>query len=131
MHACLKMCSYCYFVPSLPCSQAELLDHSITPCTNPKDFIPDTQNKIYLFYIRMEHAHDYVTWTNVARCFRIWDLDARGFHKTLWRMWVKGNHVIYIGCPASPYCNQKPSNVEPIYMPKKETRPSDENFFAK
>jgi len=112
-------------------SEAELLDHSRTPCTNPKDFIPDTKNKIYLFYIRMEGPHDYLTWTNVARCFRIWDLDARGFHNGLWRMWVKGNHVIYIGCPVSPYCNKKPSDVEPIYMPNKETRPSDENFFAK
>ncbi|CAH3155683.1 unnamed protein product, partial [Porites evermanni] len=58
-------------------SQAELLDHSRTPCTNPKDFVPDTQNKIYLFYIRMDRPNDYTTWINVARCFRIWDLDAR------------------------------------------------------
>ncbi|KAL9957754.1 hypothetical protein ACROYT_G034692 [Oculina patagonica] len=112
-------------------SQAELLDHLRTPCTNSKDFVPDTRNKIYLFYIRMDHAEDYTTWINVARCFKIWDLDARGFHKSLWRMWIKGNHVMYVGCPASPYCNHRPTNIEPIYMPNTETRPSDENFFAK
>ena len=112
-------------------SQAEVLDHSRTPCTNPKDFIPDTKDKIYVFYIRMEHPKDYTTWINVARCFRIWDLEARGFHKSLWRMWIKGNHVLYVGCPASPYCSHKPTNVEAIYMPNKETRPPDNNFFAK
>jgi len=112
-------------------SQAELLNHSRTPCTNPKDFVPDTKNKIYLFYIRMDHPKDYTTWINVARCFRLWDLDTRGFHKSLWRMWVKGNHVLYMGCPASPYCSHKPTDLQPIYMPNKETRPPDENFFAR
>lgn len=112
-------------------SQAELLNHSQTPCTNPKDFVPDTKDKIYLFYMRMDHTRDYTTWINVARCFRIWDLDARGFHKGLWRMWVKGNHLLYIGCPISPYCSHKPDHLQPIYMPNTETRPSDENFFAR
>lgn len=111
--------------------QAELLNHSQTPCTNPKDFVPDTKGKIYLFYMRMDHTRDYTTWINVARCFRIWDLDARGFHKGLWRMWVKGNHLLYIGCPISPYCSHKPDHLQPIYMPNTETRPSDENFFAR
>lgn len=112
-------------------SQAKLLNHSQTPCTNPKDFVPDTKDTIYLFYMRMDHTTDYTTWINVARCFRIWDLDARGFHKGLWRMWVKGNHLLYIGCPISPYCSYKPNNLEPIYMPNTETRPADENFFAR
>lgn len=112
-------------------SQAEVLDHSRTPCTNPKDFIPDTKDKVYVFYIRMEQPKDYTTWINVARCFRIWDLEARGFHKSLWRMWIKGNHVLYVGCPASPYCSHKPTNVDAIYMPNKETRPPDDRFFAK
>ena len=119
--------NYLYFRFFSPLSQAELLDHSRTPCTNPKDFVPDTKNKIYLFYIRMDRSNDYTTWINVARCFRIWDLDARGFHKSLWRMWVKGNHVLYIGCPASPYCTHKPNDSKPIYMPNRETRPADEN----
>lgn len=37
---------------------------------------------------------------------------------------------MYVGCPASPYCSHKPADVVPIYMPNKETRPPDENFFA-
>ena len=100
--------------------KAVVLDHSRTPCTNPNDFIPLTKNKIYVFYIRMDSINDFTTWSNVANCLKIWDLDPRGFHKRLWRLWLKDNHVLIVGCPVSPYCNYKPSRLQPIHITKKK-----------
>ena len=37
----------------------------------------------------------------------MWDLDARGFHKSTWRFWIKKNHILAVGCPASEYCKNK------------------------
>ena len=100
-------------------SQAETLDHNKTPCSNPQDFIPDTEGKLFVFYIKMMHSADFETWMNIASCFHMWDLDARGFHKSMWRFWIKKNHILVIGCPSSEYCSHKPVNLEPIYIPKK------------
>lgn len=67
------------------------------PCN--KDFVPNTkvsifltgasgthshvqfQGKIYTMYISKNSRTDYDTWMGVAKCFKLWDLDARGFHK--------------------------------------------------
>jgi beta-1,2-N-acetylglucosaminyltransferase len=106
---------------------AKLLDHKKTPCSDLKNFVPNTRGKIYIFYISMNHKRDHQTWTNVARCFTIWDLDVRGFHKSLFRLWYKKNHIIVVGCPASKYCSLKPDNIVPIDMPKDEKRPKDED----
>ena len=84
---------------------AKLLNHAKNPCSHLKDFVPDTEG--------------------MARCFRMWDLDARGFHKSTWRFWIKKNHILAVGCPASEYCKNKPQELEPIYLPNKETRPKD------
>jgi len=105
--------------------EAKLLNHSKNPCTNLKDFVPDTTGETYLFYLRMDNPRDYTTWSNVARCFRMWDLDPRGFHKSTWRFWIKKNHILAVGCPASVYCKNKPQELQPIYLPNKETRPKD------
>ena len=102
---------------------AEILDHKKNPCSNPHDFVPDTKDKTYVFYIQMQRVDDWTTWQNIARCFSLWDLDVRGFHKDMWRFWIKKNHILVVGCPASPYCYHKPSDLEPIYLPEKETRP--------
>ena len=37
------------------------------------------------------------------QCFRIWDLDARGYHNSMWRMRMKGSDVMVIGVPNSEY----------------------------
>ena len=39
------------------------------------------QGKVYTLYISKNSRHDYDTWMAVAKCFKLWDLDARGFHK--------------------------------------------------
>ena len=66
----------------------------------------------------MDTKTDFTTWSNVARCFSMWDLDARGFHKQ------EKSHLT-VGRPASEYCKNKPQELEPIYLPNKETRPKD------
>ncbi|EDO45873.1 predicted protein [Nematostella vectensis] len=107
-------------------TSATLLDHDTTPCANPKSFVPDTKEKTYVFYIAMKQHGDWKTWNNVARCFRMWDLDVRGFHKSMFRFWIKENHIIVVGCPSSPYCVHKPANISPISMLKTEKRPADD-----
>uniref|UniRef100_A0A8C0GZ43 Protein O-linked-mannose beta-1,2-N-acetylglucosaminyltransferase n=1 Tax=Chelonoidis abingdonii TaxID=106734 RepID=A0A8C0GZ43_CHEAB len=101
-------------------SEATVLDHSKNPCED--SFLPDTEGKTYVMYIRMEHEADFTTWTQLAKCLHIWDLDVRGNHKGLWRLFRKKNHVLVVGVPASPYSLKKPSTVTPIFMepPAKE-----------
>ncbi|XP_062507410.1 protein O-linked-mannose beta-1,2-N-acetylglucosaminyltransferase 1-like [Corticium candelabrum] len=99
-------------------SSAEVLDHSKLPCN--EDFVPDTTDKTYVFYILMNEATDYHMWMQVAKCFQLWDLDARGFHRGLWRFFMKSNHILVVGAPYSPYSVMKPSSVKPIYMEKKK-----------
>ena len=35
----------------------------------------------HVMYIRMAHETDFAAWLALAKCWHIWDLDARGFHK--------------------------------------------------
>lgn len=80
---------------------AVVLDHSKSPCE--ENFIPDTRDLIYVMFIKMDSGRDYTTWLQVAKCFKIWDLDARGFHKSMWRFFMKGNQLLVVGVPHSPY----------------------------
>ena len=41
----------------------------------------------------------------------MWDLDARGFHKGMWRFWIKKNHILTVGCPASVYCKKQEPRI--------------------
>lgn len=52
-------------------------------------------------YIRQDD--NYSTWLEVARCLKIWDLDGRGFHKGLWRLFLNGHHLLVVQVPSSPY----------------------------
>lgn len=100
--------------------KAEVLDHSKNQCTHKDDFIPNTKEKTYVAYIKMETRTSFDTWSALAGCFKIWDLDVRGFHNGMWRIWAKENHVIFVGVPYSPYAVHKPENITPIYIPKKK-----------
>jgi len=93
---------------------ATVVDHSKSPCEY--NFIPDTKGEIYVMYIKMDDPRDFKTWLQVAKCFKIWDLDARGYHKGMWRIHSKSNQLLVVGVPFSPYSNFKPSNVTPIYL---------------
>lgn len=47
------------------CSEAEVLDHSKNPCED--SFIPDTEGKTYIMFIKMEQEADTSTWTELAK----------------------------------------------------------------
>ncbi|KPP62004.1 Protein O-Mannose beta-1,2-N-acetylglucosaminyltransferase 1-like [Scleropages formosus] len=106
---------------------AELLDHSKNPCLD--SFIPDTEGKTYIMYIKMEQETDATTWTELAKCLHVWDLDVRGNHKGLWRLFRKKNHILVVAVPVSPYSVKKPAHVTPIHLepqPKEEGVPVEQ-----
>lgn len=47
------------------CSEAEVLDHSKDPCED--SFVPDTEGKVYVMFIKMEQEADFTTWTQLAK----------------------------------------------------------------
>lgn len=47
------------------CSEAEVLDHSKNPCED--SFVPDTEGKVYVMFIKMEQEADFTTWTQLAK----------------------------------------------------------------
>nr|AAI29136.1 Zgc:158130 [Danio rerio] len=107
--------------------EAEVLDHSKNPCED--SFIPDTEGKTFVMFIKMEQETDTNTWTELAKCLHVWDLDVRGYHKGLWRLFRKKNHILVVAFPISPYSVKKPSNVTPIHLepaPKEEGPPVEQ-----
>ncbi|KAG5849985.1 protein O-linked-mannose beta-1,2-N-acetylglucosaminyltransferase 1 [Anguilla rostrata] len=101
--------------------EAELLDHTKNPCED--SFVPDSEGKTYVMYIKMEQETDTATWTELAKCLHVWDLDVRGNHKGLWRLFRKRNQVLVVAVPVSPYSVKKPAYVTPIHLeppPKEE-----------
>ncbi|XP_053395814.1 protein O-linked-mannose beta-1,2-N-acetylglucosaminyltransferase 1-like [Mercenaria mercenaria] len=100
-------------------SSAEVLDHSKDPCA--EDFIPqDTDVETFVMYIQMKGPQDFETWKQLAKCYKLWDLDVRGFHKSMWRQYLKGKHLVIVGVPASPYAELKPADITPIDLESKE-----------
>ncbi|KAL4236885.1 Protein O-linked-mannose beta-1 [Mactra antiquata] len=102
---------------------AKVLDHSKDPCVD--DFIPSTQNETYVMYIEMTSATDFDTWKYLAKCYKLWDLDVRGFHKSMWRQFMKDNHLIIVGVPASPYAIFKPEDVKPYLFEDPKKKPKE------
>uniref|UniRef100_A0A4W6EAY3 Protein O-linked-mannose beta-1,2-N-acetylglucosaminyltransferase n=1 Tax=Lates calcarifer TaxID=8187 RepID=A0A4W6EAY3_LATCA len=104
--------------------EAEVLDHTKNPCED--SFLPDSEGKIYVMFIKMETETDTSTWTG---CLHVWDLDVRGYHKGLWRLFRKRNHVLVVAVPISPYSVKKPASVTPIHLeppPKEEGAPVEQ-----
>lgn len=94
--------------------RAIVLDHSKSPCE--ENFIPDTKGEVYVMFFKMNGLRDFSTWLQIAKCFKIWDLDPRGYHKSMWRLFMKGNHLLVVGVPNSTYSSFKPAKVTPIYL---------------
>ena len=93
--------------------RSRLLDHNANPCD--ANFIPDTRGEVYTLYISIESQNNFGNWIRLAKCLKLWDLDARGFHKGLWRFWLKGNHVLVIGAPLSSYVERHmPADLLPV-----------------
>ncbi|XP_030583613.1 protein O-linked-mannose beta-1,2-N-acetylglucosaminyltransferase 1 isoform X1 [Archocentrus centrarchus] len=107
--------------------EAEVLDHTKNPCED--SFLPDSEGKIYIMFIKMETETDTSTWTELAKCLHVWDLDVRGYHRGLWRLFRKRNHVLVVAVPISPYSVKKPAIVTPIHLeppPKEEGAPVEQ-----
>ncbi|KAK2504177.1 hypothetical protein MC885_007146 [Smutsia gigantea] len=111
-------------VDSLKKEAYEVEIHSKNPCED--SFLPDTEGHTYVAFIQMEKDDDFTAWTQLAKCLHIWDLDVRGNHRGLWRLFRKKNHFLVVGVPASPYSVKKPSSITPIFLeppPKEEGAP--------
>lgn len=95
---------------------AKTLDHSKDPCS--EEFVPKVSDGKFVMYISMNTTTDFVTWKQLAKCYHLWDLDVRGFHKSMWRLFIKGSHVVVVGVPASAYSHLKPADIKPLYIPE-------------
>lgn len=95
---------------------AEIVDHSKDPCKD-KDFIPNTENHTYVFYIHfsLEKSN---TWKRLAECFKLWSLSPRAYHKEMFRFWLMQNKIFVVGS-TSPYAVYMPDNVTPYFLPDK------------
>jgi beta-1,2-N-acetylglucosaminyltransferase len=78
------------------------------------------RKKNNVLYIRMNGRKDYATWLVIAKCLRVWDLDARGYHRGMWRLTVKSRNapLFIVGVPFSDYAKYIPKDVTPIYLDK-------------
>ena len=97
---------------------AEVLNkrnNTISPCS--EDFYSGSKGKVGLLFIKMEHSKDFTSWLALAKCLRIWDLDARGFHRGMWRLHLAGRPLFVIGAPHSPYSEGKmPHGIVPLSL---------------
>jgi len=98
---------------------SHVLDPMISPCLHNFSVpLNNRHNQPNVLYIKMENAKDTETWLQVAKCFHIWDLDARGYHRGMWRMIYKGNPLFIVGVPFSDYTMHKPKTLKPLSLKK-------------
>lgn len=69
-----------------------------------------------VIYIEMIDRHDFGNWMKLAKCWNIWDLDARGQHKSTWRLYLGEEATLIVGVPSSPYSKFKPPNFVPFKL---------------
>ena len=83
--------------------QANVLKNSEeSPCE--EKFWPKSNgNTGNILFISMSHSKDFTSWLALAKCLRVWDLDARGYHKGLWRLHYNQTPLFIVGVPFSPY----------------------------
>lgn len=98
------------------------VDHKLSPC-DPNFFPVVPYGHTHLVCIRMDNLNDYSTWLLFCKCLRIWDLDARGSHKGIWRFHVNGNTPVFVvGVPASPYTAFVSEVILPIDLSPNRSR---------
>ncbi|XP_061192608.1 protein O-linked-mannose beta-1,2-N-acetylglucosaminyltransferase 1-like [Saccostrea echinata] len=100
---------------------AKVVDHTKDPCDS--SLIPKNQDTVHVLYIQMQHPTDFTTWKQLAKCYHLWDLDVRGLHKSMWRLYLNGTPVMLVGVPHSPYHTHKPSNVTPFVLQEPSKKP--------
>ncbi|XP_056019945.1 protein O-linked-mannose beta-1,2-N-acetylglucosaminyltransferase 1-like isoform X2 [Ostrea edulis] len=102
---------------------AKVVDHTKNPCD--ESLIPENKDTVHVMYIEMKDATHFVTWKQLAKCHHLWDLDDRGFHKSMWRLFLNGTPVMLVGVPASPYHSHKPDSVSPFVLQKLSEKPKN------
>lgn len=95
-------------VSSLLCSLADR--------ERPSQMDYQASNASTVIYIEMIDDRDFANWLRLAKCWRIWDLDARGQHRSMWRLFVAGRPTLVVGVPASPYSRFMPAHLSPIRL---------------
>lgn len=70
----------------------------------------NTEQRNNVIYIEMIDKHDFANWLHLAKCWNIWDLDARGQHNSMWRLFLANTPTLVVGAPASPYSRFRPAN---------------------
>lgn len=83
--------------------------------TNHKIDVPNDKRQ-FVIYIEMIDKQDYSNWLKLANCWRIWDLDARGQHNSMWRLFLNTRPTFVVGSPASPYSRFKPLHLQPFRL---------------
>eukprot|EP00052_Salpingoeca_macrocollata_P022463 m.195149 g.195149 ORF g.195149 m.195149 type:complete len:454 (+) comp21806_c0_seq2:515-1876(+) len=108
-------------------SSALVVNHAQDPCS--KQFLQSEvavadEDTVFVMYIVMTSAYDYKNWQHVAKCWKLWDLDVRGFHKSLWRTWRLRRKLFVVGT-TSEFAQHKPSDVVP-YDFKQDDKEKDQ-----
>lgn len=73
-------------------------------------------SKANVIFIEMIDANDFRNWLKLAKCWRLWDLDARGQHRSTWRLFLGGRPLVVVGVPAAPYSHLKPAHLVPFNL---------------
>ena len=94
------------------------MNYARTSCKNADDIIPNTKDKVYVIFVKMEKKNREESWLGLAKCFKLWELEMRDFHNGLIRFWIKGNHIIVIGSPESKYAHYKQKYIIPVEIKK-------------
>eukprot|EP00047_Mylnosiga_fluctuans_P014350 m.37711 g.37711 ORF g.37711 m.37711 type:complete len:626 (-) comp5460_c0_seq2:386-2263(-) len=92
------------------------VDHEASPCVLPE--LPARSTDTHILFIQMAKADDWRPWMALATCWKLWDLDARGFHKNVWRMHINGTPLMVVGS-TSPFYKFRPKHVDAVAVPTK------------
>uniref|UniRef100_A0A6G1S5J3 Protein O-linked-mannose beta-1,2-N-acetylglucosaminyltransferase 1 n=1 Tax=Aceria tosichella TaxID=561515 RepID=A0A6G1S5J3_9ACAR len=100
------------------CAYANVNSNNLTTSqtlisTNRNNQRPMKISTLNVIFIKMIDSEDFANWLRLAKCWRLWDLDARGQHKSMWRLFVNGQPTLVVGHPVSPYSQLKPAQVVP------------------
>eukprot|EP00043_Microstomoeca_roanoka_P008152 m.78619 g.78619 ORF g.78619 m.78619 type:complete len:160 (+) comp14122_c0_seq2:126-605(+) len=95
---------------------ADPLDTSLS-C---KQLVPEASHEdaTFALYIQMNSSGDYETWLQLAKCWKLWDIDVRGFHRGVWRFFQKQRPILVVGVPYSEFGSHKPASLKPLFIPK-------------
>lgn len=82
---------------------AVVLNEGKSPCD--ADFVDDNlpETAVLVLFVRCSNSRDFAAWLYLAKCLNLWDIDARGQHRFLWRLAFKRRQLLVVGAPQSPY----------------------------